>query len=135
MTKLMSALIVAVLIFLGWQFFLYWERVRDANEVEVAQEVALNVSPSSLPGLPYALQSSLEQAMEQGAKGLGAWLRQYGKQVQDPRLAWIQLDYVVLVARDDTAEAKKVFADVRARLTPDSPVYPRMKQLESTYWQ
>ena len=51
----------------------------------------------------------------------------------DPRLAWIELDYVVEVAPSDPAAARKVFAQVKARLTPTSPVYSRMQQLEKPY--
>jgi len=43
------------------------------------------------------------------------------------------LDYVLVAAPGDPAEARRVFAQVKARLTPRSPVYPRMKQLEKTY--
>lgn len=57
----------------------------------------------------------------------------YRRTVADPRLASIELDYVVLVAREDIAEARKVFAQVKQRTPPASLVYPRIKQLEKTY--
>jgi hypothetical protein len=90
---------------------------------------------SHLPGLPSALEVSLSQAQAQGGRALGQWLLHSQRKVHDPRLAWIQLDYVVLIAPADLYEARKVFKEVKARTEPSSPVYPRVKQLEKTYDQ
>ncbi len=57
----------------------------------------------------------------------------YRKVAKDPRLAWIELDYVQLVAPKNPGEAKRVFADVKQRTPPESPVYKRVKELEKTY--
>jgi hypothetical protein len=43
------------------------------------------------------------------------------------------LDYVVLVANDNPAEARKTFIRVKQRVPRESPVYPRVKQLEKAY--
>jgi hypothetical protein len=64
---------------------------------------------------------------------LKLWLDQYGRLVADPRLADIELDYVVMVARQNPAEAKRVFARVRQRVDEYSPVYPRLERLAKTY--
>ena len=53
--------------------------------------------------------------------------------VQDPRKAWIELDYCVLVSREDLSEARRVFAEVKKRTPPSSPVWPRVKDLEKVY--
>ena len=55
------------------------------------------------------------------------------EQVEDPRKAWIELDYCVAVAREDTSEAKRVFKEVKERTPTSSPVWPRIQQLEKTY--
>jgi len=94
---------------------------------------APRVNPDQLTGLPPKLEPSLQAAQKQGARGLRTWLNNYRSYVQDPRLAWIELDYVVLVARGDPAEAKRVFAEVKSRTASSSPVYARVKQLEPTY--
>lgn len=91
------------------------------------------VNADQLPGLPPKLEPSLQIALKQGARGLRIWLKNYRGYVQDPRLAWIELDYAVLVAQKDPAEAKRVFAEVKSRVAPGSPVYGRIKQLEKTY--
>jgi len=134
MTKLIAALIVAAVLFLGYQLFLYWDRVK--NEEETARkEAAAKVitSGDQLQGLPYQLQSTYKSAEEKGAAGLKFFLKTYGDQVQDPRKAWIELDYCRELARENPAEAKRVFAQVKARTPATSPVYPRIKQLEKTY--
>ena len=132
MTKLIVLLIVVVALFGGWQLFVYWEKVQREEENKKQVGVAPVVG-EQLAGLPKNLESTLQAAQKQGASGLKGWLKTYDKMVQDPRRAWIQLDYCVLVAREDPAEAKRVFASVKERLPPASPVWPRMKQLEKTF--
>ena len=83
--------------------------------------------------MPQQLQASLQAAQKQGASALRGWLKSYAKIVQDPRKAWIELDYCVLIAREDPAEAKRIFAGVKERTPATSPVFPRIKQLEKTY--
>ena len=133
MTKIIGVLVIVLVIYGGWNLFLYWEKVRDekANSQKAAASAA--VVPEQLPGLPAGLEPTLQAAQKAGATGLKNWLKLHDRKVSDPRLAWIQLDYVVLVARDDPAEARRVFAAVKKRTTPASPVYERVKQLEKTY--
>jgi hypothetical protein len=86
-----------------------------------------------LPGVPYQLEASLQNARKQGTTGLRNWLKAHSQSVEDPRKAWIELDFCVAVAREDPAEARRVFAKVKERIGPASPVWPRMKELEKTY--
>ena len=104
-----------------------WRQSRSCSAAAAA------VVPEQLAGMPAGLEPSLQAAQTAGAPGLKNWMKQYGRSVGDPRLAWIELDYVVLVARDDPAEARRLFAAVKKRTTPASPVYERVKQLEKTY--
>jgi hypothetical protein len=134
MTKLIGILIVAVVVYGGWRFFLYWERVKEEKEAERQQVVATrNLEPSMLPGLPYELTSALEAAEKSGAAGLGQFLKQYGTNVLDPRKAWIELDYAVALSRQSPAEARRIFAGVKQRTPATSPVWPRIQQLAKTY--
>ena len=132
-TKLMAALTVAVLLYGGWQLFLYWEKVKGEEETAKKHAAAEVVTGESLPGLPQQLEPSLHAAQEKGAVALKNWLKTYGQMVQDPRKAWIELDYCVAVAREDPGEAKKTFASVKNRTSQSSPVWARIKQLEKTY--
>lgn len=129
MKALIAILIVGGIAFGGWKIWEFWK----AKEAEEARQNNPAVEPKQLPGMPPQLEDSLTKAQAGGAKTLKAWLDTYGKSIQDPRLASVQLDYVLLVARDDPKEARRVFADVKRRTPSTSPVSTRIKQLESTY--
>lgn len=127
---LITAVIVAALAFGGWQLYLQWKVAKDTQP---KVEQAAPVDTASLPGMPAAMEPAYKIAKDQGAPGLKNFLTRYGKAIKDPRLAAIELDYVVLVSKDDIAEARTTFARVKERVPPSSPVYNRMKQLEKTY--
>jgi hypothetical protein len=88
---------------------------------------------ASLPGLPSYLEGSLEEARQRGPEALGQWLRRWRKQVQDPRLASIELDYVVLLNLKDHKAARELFLEVKSRVPPGSPVSSRIRMLEPAY--
>ena len=133
MTKLIAALIIVVVLYGGWQLFFYWERVKNEEETEKKQAVAETVMGDSLGGLPYQLDPALRAAQSQGAAGLKNFLKAYGSKIEDPRKAWIELDYCVLISREDPSEARRIFAEVKGRTQSSSPVWPRIKRLEKTY--
>lgn len=133
MTKLIAALIVVAMVYLGAELFFYWEKIENEQEVRQKQAAAAVVSGDQLSGLPQSLESSLRAAQAQGAEGLGNWLKAYGRAVQDPRKAWIQLDYCLLISKDDPSEARRLFAEVKNRTPETSPVWPRIKKLENAY--
>ena len=133
MTKLIAVLIIVGVLYGGYALFVYWEKVKNEEETKQKQDAAALVAGDQLPGMPYQLEQSLQDARKRGAAGLRAWLKANGQSVEDPRKAWIELDYCVAVAREDPAEARRVFASVKERIGPASPVYPRLKQLEKTY--
>src|SRR5438034_6138396 len=133
MTKLIAALILAAVLFGCWHLYLYWDKVKNEEETARKQAAASVIDPTQLPGLPQPLEPSLQAAQKQGAGGLRQWLKTYDRAVHDPRKAWIELDYCVAVAREDPAEAKRVFASVKDRIPRSSPVWPRMQTLAKTY--
>lgn len=134
MTKaLISILIIVVVAFGGWKLFQYWEQVDNDKEAKQKEAAAAVVDPNQLAGLPSQLQSSLQTAQQQGPDALGNWLKAYGRFVQDPRKAWIELDYVVMITRDNPQEARRIFAEVKERTPPASPVWPRIHDLEKSY--
>ena len=83
--------------------------------------------------MSYELENSLRAAQNQGPEGLRNFLKAYANRLQDPRKAWIELDYCQMVARENTAEAKRIFADVKHRTPHNSRIWPRIEQLEKTY--
>lgn len=135
MKALTSILIIVVVGVMTWNLWNYWEEVRRERTAREKAAAGRGVVPEHLPGIPGQLEASLQQAQKEGASGLKKWLQAYKRSplVKDPRLAWIELDYVVAVSREDPLEAKKVFAEIKKRTPPDSPVYPRIKALEKTY--
>jgi hypothetical protein len=135
MKAAISILIVLFVIFLGFRLFDYWDKVSQEKEKQSRRSGTSQVDPRSLSGLPDKLESALEKATQDGPKALKEWLdrAKAAQQVKDPRLAWIELDYVLMVTKDNPVEAKRVFADVKNRTSPGSPIYPRVKQLEKTY--
>jgi hypothetical protein len=134
MTRFITIGLIIIVAWVGWKIYENWENTRT-EETRATTPTAIN--PRSLSGMPdpwkETLENSLNIAQRHGAAGLREWLKAYRKYVEDPRLAWIELDYCVLVARDNPAEAKRVFNDVKERTPPTSPIYPRLKQLEKTY--
>lgn len=133
MTKLIAAVIIIAAIYGGWELFLYWEKVKNEEETQQKQAAAAMVMGDQLPGLPTHLETSLQAARKQGTAGMRAWLKTNAQSVEDPRRAWLELDFCVAVAREDPAEARRVYAQVKERIGPASPVWPRMKELEKTY--
>ena len=130
MTKLISIFIVVVVLFCAWQGFKYWQQVEKDEDLKAASS---EVRPDSLAGMPSELQQTYFNVKDKGPTVLGKWLKTYGHLIKDPRKAWIELDYCIAVARDNPAEARAIFADVKARTPESSPVWPRIKQLEGSF--
>jgi hypothetical protein len=134
MTKLIWIAIVLAVIYVAYSLFTYWEQVRDEKE---SKETAARLAqrPEAMSGMPQQLESTLQAAQQAGLPTFRRWLDTYGPMIQDPRKAWIELDYCVMIARDNPKEARRIFAEVKQRTQPDSPVYTRIKQLEPTFAQ
>jgi len=135
MTKIITAVIIIAVLYGGWHLFLYWEKVKNEEEVQKKELAQQAVAGESLPGLPYQLEASLQTARQQGAAALGAWLKNNNDSLQDPRKAWIELDYVLLLVGENPSEAKRVFQSVRERVPESSPVHKRILDLEKTLGQ
>jgi len=134
MTKLITILIIVAALWGGWQLFVYWDKVKQEDEVAAKKKAQTEItSGEQLSGMPNSLESSYQAAKNKGGTAMRNWLKLNGRSVQDPRKAWIELEYCVAIAREDPAEARRTFAAVKSRLTPSSPVWPRVKQLEKTY--
>jgi len=135
--KYVIGLIIVVGFSLGaWQLHQYWESVKERNPSTAAATAAPaqpEISGDQLPGLPRELEMSLQTAEQHGAPALKAFLAAHGNAIKDPRRAWIELDYVILAGATDPGEARLYYSKVKGRLTPSSPVYNRLKQLEKTY--
>jgi hypothetical protein len=131
MKTFFSILAVLIIGMAVWKLWEYYERVGGPETGGSGQTTAPAAVP--LPSLPPKLEQELADARKRGAVALKAWLDRHRPHVKDPRLAAIELDYVVMVSATDPVQAKKLFQEIKQRTPPDSPVYPRLKDLEKTY--
>lgn len=133
MTKLIWVLIIAVVAFVGYQLYLQWVAVQAERAGKKEDPVAVMVSGDSLPGLPAHLEAGYRAAREKSPAAFRTWFNANERQLADPRKAWIELDLCVAIRRDNPAESKEIFARVKNRVPPASPVWPRMKELEKAF--
>jgi hypothetical protein len=133
MTKIITAFIIIVVCYCGYHLFVYWESVKKEEENQQQQAANQAIQGESLPGMPQQLIESYHAAQQHGNDAMRTWLKTYGPAVEDPRKAWIELDFCVAIAREDPAEARAIFKSVKDRTGPSSPVWTRVKQLEKSY--
>lgn len=129
------AIAILIIALVGFGAFKLWEYWDKTEQNKTVVDPTANVQPQSLQGLPSALEQPLEEAKGKGPDALRDFIENIKKSplVKDPRLAWIELDYVVMVASKDPAEAKRVFRKVKERVPPDSPVYQRVQFLAPNF--
>src|SRR3954466_13893553 len=109
------------------------DRSETKQQKEEAASKPATGPADGLEGMPPNFEPTPRAAQAQGAHALKAWLERYAPYIQDPKLAAIQLDYVVLVSRSDPAEAKRFCQAVKRRIPKNSPVYQRIQRLDSTF--
>ena len=133
MKALISIFIVLLFVFVVWKVWDYWDRVSTERE-QAAERAKRPFDPQSLPGLDSKFENSLQEALGQkDPDALKIWLDRHRPVVKDPRLAWIELDYVQLIAPRNPVEAKKVFNAVKERSPEEARVNKRIQELEKIY--
>jgi hypothetical protein len=135
MKNVIVILLIVGAAFGAWRYYKISEGAAPAA-AEASSSPAASTGPlteDQLPQMHEELESSLTAARQRGAYGLKQWLAAYGNTVRDPRLAWIQLDYVILVSQSNLGEARRVFGEVKKRVPETSVVYPRIKKMEPSY--
>lgn len=133
MTKIIWVLIILAVGYFAYLVFQQWDEARLEHEHARRNAAAAVVTPDALPGMPYQLEQSLRTAKENGPAAFHGWYNTYAWQLADPRKAWIELELCVALARENPAEARRIFASVKERIPPASPVWPKMKELEKTF--
>ena len=103
------------------------------SDESTREKAAPVVTDESLPVLTPPLEASLAAATQAGPQALREWLVQHGGWIPEPRLSGIQLDYAQMLVRSNPAEARRLYAAVKARTPPNSPLAPRLKQLSRTF--
>jgi len=135
MRILIGILIVLLLCVGGWKVWEHWQKVSEQQEGAYRADTKVEVRPDSLEGLPYQLVPKLMEAEQRGAPAIKAFLDTWRNApgVHDPRLAWIELDYVTKIATTDPLEAKRIFLAVKQRTPTNSVIYPRIRALSKSY--
>ena len=135
MRQFLGLLLIVGLLWVGHKILNYYKTIEAKAAHTPAEQAAVPnaANPASLPGMPSELEAPLQVVMQEGHKSLRRWLDYYRPRLADPRLAWIELDYVTLVSAVDPETARQAFQAVKARTPTNSPVYPRIRQLQKTY--
>lgn len=127
------AMIAAVL----YGAYKLWE-VYDASNTTQRMEQKVQANREfgqHLQGLDYRLEQRLRESYAKGVLGLAAFIKDYGNSPSflDPRLAWVEMDYAMLLIQRDPIKAKKVFQQVRSRIGPNSPVESYAKECSAAF--
>lgn len=136
MKQLISILLIAGACWGVWSLRSYYltKEAHDPNmDYNDSGPKTPAIVPQQLPGMHYTLEAALDKATKGGPESLKKFLDQYRPVIKDPRLAWIQLDYVAMEALKDPGEARAVFAEVKNRVPTNSVVYPRIAKLAKVY--
>ena len=134
--KIVIALIIFLMVaFLGYTLWDHWQEVNEQKRASQEAATGADIDPRKLPGLPQQLESKLDEAQRGGLVKFKVFIDgiKQLKDVKDPRLAWIELDYVVMLSHSNPVEAKKLFWEIKKRTPENSPIYPRIRTLEKTY--
>ena len=132
MSRFLSILLFVAVAFVGCRIYRYWDKVQS-GQFQKEEAAAQEVVPELLAGLPSVLDESLREAEKGGSASLGKWLNAHGWEVQDPRLAWIQLDYCSDLLLSNPSEAKRIFEAVKVRTPTNSPVFRRIRRVEKSF--
>src|SRR5882724_7355638 len=113
--KIVIGLLVVIALLGGaYKIWEYWDKVSHDQDIAEKEAAAkLQISPESLPGMPEDLKKGFEIAKGNGPTVMGKWLKVNGTRLEDPRKAWVQLDYMVMIAPENPKEAKEIFTEVK----------------------
>ena len=133
MTKAIWVLIILVVGYVGYLLFQQWDKARLEHEGRKQEEAATVVTGDGLPGMPQQFETGYRAAKTKSATAFQDWFKQNEQYLVDPRKAWIELELCKAMIRENPTEAKKIYATVKSRVSPSSPVYAKVKELEKTF--
>src|SRR5262245_18766108 len=116
--KTLIGILIALLVgFAAYKIYEHWNAVKERKVLEERIAKGADIDPESVPGMPYQLIPKLQEAQRGGPEVFKRFLDECKRfpDVKDPRLAWIELDYDVMISSKDPVEAKKIFAEVKKR--------------------
>jgi hypothetical protein len=127
---MLRILIIALLLWGG--YYVVSSLTSRYQAIEKKETVANQPAPvpsSSLEGMPYQLQGSLDAAEAQGPAALKRWIDANRRYLRDPKLGDIELDLAVALMRQNLAEARTIYKDVKSRTPANSPLQGRLQKL------
>jgi hypothetical protein len=127
---MLRLLIIALLIWGG--YYVVSSLTSRYQAIEKKETVANQPAPvpsAALEGMPYQLQGSLDAAEAQGPAALKRWIDANHRYLRDPKLGDIELDLAVALMRQNLAEARAIYNNVKARTPANSPLQGRLQKL------
>jgi hypothetical protein len=129
---MLRLIIIALLVWGG--YYIVTSLTTRYQAVEKKQTIATQPAPepapsSSLDGMPAQLQASLDNAEAQGPAALRRWLDANRRYLRDPKMGDIELDLAVLLMRQNLAQAREIYKEVKARTPANSPLQGRLQRL------
>ena len=106
---------------------------KETATEQTSQPAPAPVPSSSLEGMPYQLQASLDAAEAQGPAALKRWIAANQRYLRDPKLGDIELDLAVALMRQNIAEARTIYQNVKSRTPANSPLQGRLKKLSKSF--
>lgn len=134
--KIAISIIVIILVCVGgFKLWEYWDKVSQEKEQTEKAADGSDIKEYQLPGMPYELEQRYTAAKQKGTASVKDFLDAYRKapKFEDPRKAWVELDYALLITGSDPLEAKRIFLDVKERTPTNSIIYPRIRAMSKTY--
>jgi hypothetical protein len=131
---MLRLLIIALLIWGG--YYVVSSLTSRYQAIEKKETVANQPAPvptSSLEGMPYQLQGSLDAAEAQGPAALKRWIDANRRYLRDPKLGDIELDLAVALMRQDLAEARTIYKEIKSRTPANSPLQGRLQKLSKSF--
>lgn len=128
------ALIAGVLLGI-WKLWEVYDQKTTDRQVQTATTRARS-DGTRVPGMDPALEQRYREAQEKGAPGIKLFLDQFRgtRFLVDPRLAWVEIDYAMLLRLSSPAEAKRVFLSAKERIKPGTPmIWDRIKEFENSF--
>lgn len=135
MKGFISILIIGGLLYGVWKIWEVYDQ-KTSNQVTVQENVRRRADGTRLPGMDPGLENAYSDAMQGGVLSLKAFLQNYRNTsyLTDPRLAWIEIDYALLLRYKDPLEANRVFQTVKARSkSGHAMVQDRIRDLEGSF--
>ena len=135
MKNLIGLAMIAAVLFGAYKLWEVYDQSNTTKKLEGRVDQRQEFG-AHLQGMDLRLEQRLREAYGKGALGLAAFLKDYGNTVhlQDPRLAWVELDYAKLLINKDPGQGKKVFQQVQARVPNGSALAAKVKD-DAEIWQ